>query len=159
MFAWPGLPHDRAPADADVEYAAQLLRLDMAAEPAEDERTLPRVPVDLRTAAGGQHALEVAENAAARHVGEPERAAAQPPRHVEVEPRRREQVGAVVVLLLEHASDEGEAVRVDPRRRKAENDVARGDPGAVDKRLALHDPDTGRGEVELLLAVHVRHLG
>ena len=46
----------------------------------------------------GEHALEVAEDAAAGHVRERLRAAAQRARDVEVEARRREQVVAVVVL-------------------------------------------------------------
>src|SRR6476661_8756952 len=101
MLAGLGFPHDRAPADAEVEHAAELLFLDVAGEPVEDERALPRVPVDLGAAAGRENALEVAEDAAAGHVREGERPAAQPASDVEVEPRRREQVGAVVVLLLE----------------------------------------------------------
>src|SRR6185369_253589 len=111
-----------APADAEVEHAAQLLLLDVAAEPAEDERALPRVPVDLGAAAGGEDALEVAEDAAARHVRERERPAAKSACDVEVQARRREQVWTVVVLLLEHASDESESVRVDPGGREAEHD-------------------------------------
>src|SRR6185369_9281834 len=99
-----------APADAEVEHAAQLLLVDVAAEPAEDGRALPRVPVDLGAAAGGEDALEVAD-AAAGHVRECERTAAQPPSDIEVEPGWREQVGAVVVLLREDSADEGEAVR------------------------------------------------
>ena len=61
---------DSAAADAEVEDAAQLVLLDVAGEPVEDRRPLPRVPVDLRAAAGGDDALEVAEDAAAGHVGE-----------------------------------------------------------------------------------------
>ena len=43
----------------------------------------------------------------------------------EVEARRREEVVAVVVLVLEHAPNEREAVRVDAGRRKADHGVAR----------------------------------
>src|SRR3954468_15638190 len=158
MLSGFGLPHDRAPADAEVEHAPQLLLVDVAGEAAEDERALPRVPLDLCVAAGGEDALEVAEDAAARHVRESEGAAAQPPGHTEVERRRCEQVGAVVVLLLEDAADERKAIGVDAGRREAEDDVARLDPGAVDQRLAVDDSDTGRCEVELALLIHVRHL-
>src|SRR6476620_11078423 len=158
MLARLGFPPDGAPADAEVEHAAELLLLDVAAEPVEDERALPRVPVDLGAAAGGEDALEVAEDAAAGHVRERERPAAQPPGDIEVEPGRREQVGPVVVLLLEDSADEGEAVRVDAGGGEAEDDVARLHPGTVDQRVAVDDPDAGRGEVELVLPVHVWHL-
>src|SRR4051812_25218563 len=158
MLSGFGPPHARAPADAEVEHAPQLLLVDVAGEPAEDERALPRVPLDLCVAAGGEDALEVAGDAAARHVRESEGAAAQPPGHTEVERRRCEQVGAVVVLLLEDAADERKAIGVDAGRREAEDDVARLDPGAVDQRLAVDASDTGRCEVELALLIHVRHL-
>ena len=46
-------------------------------------------------------------------------AVAEPPNVVEVEPRRREQVGAVVVLVLEDPADEREAVRVNAGRRQS----------------------------------------
>ena len=53
------------------------------------------------------------------HVRERLRAAAQRSRRVEIEAGRREQVVAVVVLGLEHAADEREAVRVDAGRRRS----------------------------------------
>src|SRR5262249_4715441 len=106
-------PHHRAPADAEVEHAAQLLLVDVAGEPAEDERALPRIPVDLGAAPLGQDAFEVAQDAAAGYVRERERTAPQPPRPLQIEPRRRQQVRAVVVLLLEDTPYERETVCVD----------------------------------------------
>ena len=78
-------------------------------------------------------------------------------RDVEVEPRRCEQVVAVVVLLLEHAPDEREAVGVQAGRREADDDVAR-----LDRRTGqrlVDDADAGAGEVELALGVDARQLG
>ena len=91
----------------------------MAGEPLEDRRALPRVPVDLGAQAVRDDAREVAEDPASGHVREGVRAVAQPAHVVEVEARRREQVVAVVVLLLEHSPDEREAVRVHARRGEA----------------------------------------
>ena len=85
--------------------------------------------------------------------------AAQPADVVEVEPRRREQIGPVVVLELEHAPDEREPVRVHAGRGQADDDVARAHGGAVDHAVAVDDPDAGRGEVELALAIDARQLG
>jgi hypothetical protein len=115
-------------------------------KPAEDRRALPRVPVDLRAPAGGENALEIAEDPAAGHVREGAGAAAQAADDVEVEPRRREEVVAVVVLLLEHAPDEREAVRVHSRRGETEHRVAGLDRGAVER--LVNDADAGSGEVE-----------
>ena len=42
---------------------------------------------------------------------------------------------------------------------KADDVVARFDRRAVDHAVALDDPDAGRGEVELALAVDARQLG
>ena len=72
----------------------------MSREPPEDRWSLPRVPVDFDAAAGGEHAREVPRDAAAGHMRERERSTAQVARDVEVELRRREQIGAVVVLYL-----------------------------------------------------------
>ena len=66
--------------------------------------------------------------------------AAQAPDVVEVEPRRRQQVGAVVVLELEHRTDEREAVRVHARRGQPDDVVPSGDGRAVDQAVALDDP-------------------
>ena len=52
----------------------------------------------------GNDAAEIALDPAAGDVRESVRPVAQAPDVVEVEPRRREQVGPVVVLDLEHAS-------------------------------------------------------
>ena len=123
----------------------------------EHRRALPRVPVDLGAAACGEDALEVAGDAAAGDVRERARAAAEPADDVEVEARRREQVRAVVVLLLEHAPDEREAVRVDAGRREADHDVAGLDRGAVER--LVDDADARAGEVELAVAVDARELG
>jgi hypothetical protein len=40
---------------------------------------------------------------------------------------------------------------VDAGGGEAEDDVARLHPGTVDQRVAVDDPDAGRGEVELVL--------
>ena len=83
----------------------------------------------------GHDAREVPEDAAARHVREPADvvALAQSPHVVEVEPRGREEVVARVVLGLEHAPHEREAVRVHAGRREADDRVALLDPRAVDQ--------------------------
>ena len=112
---------DRAVADAEVEDTAQLVLPDVPCEPVEDRRPLPGVPVDLARAPVRQHAREVPLDAAAGHVRERTDVgvAAERADVVEVQPRRREQVVAVVVLQLEHLPDEREAVRVDAGRREA----------------------------------------
>src|SRR5581483_2913507 len=86
------------------------------------------------------------------------RAAAQRPHLPEVEPRRRQQIGAVVVLVLEDPPDEREAVRVDACRGKADHDVASLDGRAVDELPRLDDADARPGEVELTVAVDPRQL-
>jgi len=48
---------------------------------------------------------------------------------------------------------------VDARGGEADDGVASLDAGAVDQRIAVHDADAGRGEVQLILAVHARELG
>ena len=78
---------------------------------------------------------------------------------VEVEAGRREQVVAGVVLLLEHAPHEREAVRVHARRGQPEHDVALLDPRAVDQAVTVDEPDARAREVELVLAVDAGELG
>ena len=72
---------------------------------------------------------------------------------VQVEPPRREQIVAVVVVQLEDLPDQREAVRVDARRREPDDAVAGGDVCAVDEAIALDQADAGPGEVELVVAV------
>ena len=64
----------------------------------------------------------------------------------------------VVVLVLEHAPHEREAVRVDAGRGEAEHDVARFD-AEPSSGSSVDDPDARRGEIELALAVDAGHLG
>ena len=97
--------------------------------------------------------------AAAGDVRERLGATAQGLRDVEVEPRGCEQVVAVVVLILEHAADEGEAVRVHPGRRESDHGVAGLDRRAVDQVGAGDDADARSGEVELALGVDAGQLG
>ena len=78
---------------------------------------------------------------------------AQPANVLEVEPRRREQVVAVVVLVCEHAPNEREAVCVHARRRKAEHEVAGSPVRTVDDAFAIDDTDARPREVELVIAV------
>ncbi len=125
---------------------------------ANTRRALPGVPVELRPEAVRDDSRQVARDPAARHVRERLRPAAQRPRHVEVEARRSEQVGAVVVLVLEHLADEREAVRVHAGRREADHDVAARHGGAVDDVVLRDHPDTGAGEVELAVPVDARQL-
>ena len=104
----PGLRHDGAEADPEVEDAAQLLLVDVSREPLEDRRAAPRRSQSISARRPvGDDAREVAEDAAARHVCEGVRAVAQPAYVFEVKARRREQVVALVVLLLEHAAGRG----------------------------------------------------
>ena len=77
----------------------------------------------------------------------------QPPHVVEVEAGRREQVLSVVVLELEDPTDEREPVRMHACGRQADDRVADFDARAVDQPLALDDPDTRAGEVELVVLV------
>ena len=120
------------------------------ASQAKTGRPLPRVPVDLRAQArrGATRARfpripppvtcakRVRASRSAAHV-------------LEVEPRRREQVVTRVVLVLEHAPHEREAVRVHAGRREADHGVALLDRRAVDQPRALDEPDARPGEVEL----------
>ena len=78
---------------------------------------------------------------------------------VEVQTSRREQVGPVVVLFLEHPPHEREAVRVHAGRREADHDVAGLNARTIDQLRALDDTDARRRKVELFVAVHVGHLG
>ena len=128
--------HDRAHADAEVEDASLLLLLDaLLAEPVEDGPALPGVPVESAPTPVGQHAREVAEDAAAGdvrerlHVG----ARAQRAHLVEVEPVRREQQVGVEVVLADERADEREAVRVQTGGGEAEDDVAGRAARAVDE--------------------------
>jgi hypothetical protein len=71
----------------------------------------------------------------------------------EVAPCGREEVVAVVVLLLQHAPHEREAVRVHAGRRKADHGVPRPDPRAVHDAIPVDDADAGSREVEFVLLV------
>ena len=121
------------------------------AEPIEDGRPLPRVPVDHGPQAVRHHTREVPLDPAAGHVGERAhlRLAAQRPHVLQIEARRREQVVALVVLGLEHPADEREPVRVHACRREADDEIAGRHPRPVDQRRAVDEPDAARGEVEL----------
>src|SRR4051812_34545946 len=77
---------------------------------------------------------------------------------LEVQARRREQVGAVVVLLLQHTPGEGEAVGVKTRGWEADHGVALLHAGAVEQMLLLDEPDTGAREVQLVFLVDARQL-
>ena len=68
---------DGAEADPEVEDAPQLRLGDVAGQPGEDRRALPRAPVDLGAAARGEDAGEVAGDAAAGDVRERLRAPAE----------------------------------------------------------------------------------
>ncbi len=105
-----------------------------------------------------QDAAQIPFDPAARHVRERVRPVAQAPHVVEVEPCRRQQVGPVVVLQLEHAPREGEAVRVNAGRGKPDDDIALVHGRTVDQAVALDDADACRCEVELIVAVDVREL-
>ena len=72
-----GLWNDGEVADPEVEDATELELVDVLGEPGEDGRPLPRAPVDLRRKPRRQHALEVAEDAAAGDVREGMGAAAE----------------------------------------------------------------------------------
>ena len=93
-----------AVADAEIEHAAQLVLVDVPGEPLEDGRPRPGAPVDLHLEAIRNDAREVAEDPAARDVRERLRARAEPAYLVEIEPRRREQVVALVGSSSEHAA-------------------------------------------------------
>ena len=122
----------------------------------EHRRPRPRIPVELRDEPVGDDTREVAGDAAAGDVRERLRASAQRARDVQVEPGRREQVVAFVVLLLEHAPREREAVRVHAGRGEPDHRVAALDPRAVDHLLARDDTDARAGEIELVVAVDPR---
>src|SRR5262249_57592779 len=70
-----------------------------------------------------------------------------------------EQVGAVVVLLLEHPANEREPVRVHTSGRETDDRVSFLHAGAVDQIVALDEPDAGAGEVQLSLAIDAGQLG
>ena len=131
----------------------------MTAEPGEHRRPGPRVPVDLAAEPRRQDALEVAEDAAAGHVGERVSPITKAADVVEIEPRRSEQVRAVVVLVLEHPPDKGEAVRVHAGGGESHDDVALRDLGAVDDRVPGDDSHARACKVELVLLVDTWQLG
>src|SRR5262249_59679310 len=101
----------------------------------------------------------VAEAPAAGNVGERLRPPAESTRVVEVKARRSEQVGPVIILELEHAPDEREAVRMDAGRGEADHGVPGRDRAAVDQLARVDDTDARPGEVELALAVDAGQLG
>ena len=74
----------------------------------------------------GQHACEVAGDAAAGDVGEPADVGARTQRAnvVEVETRRRQEQIGIERLVADDSADEREAVGVDPGGGEAEDDVA-----------------------------------
>ena len=72
---------------------------------------------------------------------------------LQVEARRRQQQVGVEVAVPDQGAHEGEAVRVQARGRKPEDDVTGLAARAVDEVGALHESDAGAGEVELLVAV------
>ena len=150
---------DGAEADPEVEHASQLLLFDVTGQPVEDGRTLPRVPVDVRAQPVGDDAREIGRDSASRYVRERVCPIAQPADVVQVEPRRREQIVAVVVVELQDLPDQREAVRVDARRCEPDDAVAGGDVRAVDEAIALDEADAGPGEVELVVAIDPGELG
>ena len=148
------LRHNGAHADPEVEDAARLLFLDAAlGEPLEDGRPFPRIPVDPGLHAVGQHAREVAEDAAAGDVGErlDVGVLAQRAHVVEVERVRREHHVGVEVVVTDDCANEGVAVRVRTARRKADDRVAGRAARAVDQLVAIDDADARPGEIELVV--------
>ena len=156
-----GSRDDRAPADAEVEDAAQLVLVDVPREPRRTPAAAPRRPSRARRCRpSGSDALEVAEDAAAGDVRERLRAAAQRARDVEVEARRREQVGRR--RSPRRSSTRRTSVNpfaCTPADGEADHGVAGRDRRAVDQVGALDDADAGAGEVELALAVDAGQLG
>src|SRR5262249_40976392 len=104
---------------------------------------------------------EVAEDPAAGDVGERThvRLLTKLADLLEVEPMWREQEVCVEIVLPDQRADEREAVRMQPARRQADDDVARFAAGTVDEPISLDDADTRPREVELALAVDARQLG
>ena len=154
------LRHDGDHADAAVEHAPHLVPLHAeAGEPREHLGPLPGARVDLRAEPLGQHARQVALDAAARDVGQ--RAdvhGVEQGRHLgRVDRRRREQpggrVGRVDPVVLEQAPHEREAVGVGAVGGEADQHVAVRHAAPVDEPRALHGADREAGQVDVALAV------
>ena len=78
---------------------------------------------------------------------------AQLPHLAQVEAVRGEQQLGIDLVVAEHFAHEGEAVRVQPARRKSDHDVARLAARAVDQVVSPDDAHARACEVELLRPV------
>ena len=153
---------DGAHADPQVEDAPELVLLDAAlGEPREDGRSVPALPVDACLETAGQHAREVAENAAPGHVRERPHVGVCPQvtNLVEVETVWRKQQLGVEVAVTDERAHEREPVRVQPARRKPDHHVARLAARAVDHAIPFDEADAGPREVELCLLIDPGQLG
>src|SRR5439155_25097375 len=117
-------------------------------------------PVDACFEPVREDARQIAEDPSAGDVRERADVGARPqlPQLVQVEAMRREQEIRVEVAVADELPDEREAVRVESRRRKADQGVARLAPRTVDQLLPVDDSDARAREVELVVAIDARKL-
>ena len=148
-------------ADAAVEHPPQLVTGDArGGEPLQPGGLGPALLVDARTATGGQHARQVALDAAARHVAHgADVDRVEQRRHLgRVDAGRHQQVGLGRVVA-EHAPDQREAVGVRPAGGEADDHVAALDPPAVDQPVLRHLADAEAGDVQVVVGHHAGMLG
>ena len=133
----------------------------MLRKPGEDGRPFPRVPVDPRLEAFGNHTRQVAEDPAAGHVRKCPHvcSSAQPADLVDVQLVRSQQEIGIEIAVADQRTHKREPVRVDPARAQAHDHVAGRAARPVDQTLALDDPDACPCKIELLLLVDARQLG
>ena len=155
--------HDGAVADPDVEDAAQLvLGHAVLGEPGEDRRPLPRrrgrstAPTPSGRTRARFPAIPPPVTCASARTSARARSDADV---VEVAAGRGQQQVGVERVVADDPPHEREAVRVDPRGRQPDDDVAVPGARAVDQVVAVDEAHDRAAEVELLVAVDPRQLG
>ena len=168
---------DQHHADAAIEGAQHLHLGDGAeeGEPGEDRRNPDAGKVDAGGEPLGQDPRDVVDEAAAgdvRHRLDPTGGAERLEERLDVDAggheKRAPEAGRGAegrreverhLRVVEELSDEREAVRMEPRRGEAENDVARFEIAPRQELAPLGGADREAGEVEVAPLIEPRHLG